>query len=131
MSKTFQFVADSIESEVIAAMLDARVDENIKSVNTLRNMFSDISSRSAVQDAYEEVMAASTNVQKLEATEKVKDTIIHAMSDEMNKLKTDLTKKDEIIDKERKEKEKNRKKANYFKEQYSGAQKLLKKGKKK
>ena len=131
MSPTFQFVADSIESEVISEMLNARVDESIKSVNTLRNMFSDISSRQAVQDAYEEVVAASTGRQKLEASEKVKDTIIHVMSDEMKILKLDLNKKEETIIKERAEKEKNRKKANYFKDQYTGAQKLLKKSRKK
>ena len=112
-------------------MLNARVDESIKSVNTLRNMFSDISSRQAVQDAYEEVVAASTGRQKLEASEKVKDTIIHVMSDEMKILKLDLNKKEETIIKERAEKEKNRKKANYFKDQYTGAQKLLKKSRKK
>ncbi|MBP8016714.1 hypothetical protein KAZ01_01785 [Candidatus Gracilibacteria bacterium] len=131
MSPTFQFVADSIESEVISEMLNARADKKIKSVNTLQNMFSDISSRQAVQDAYEEVVAASTGRQKLEASEKVKDTIINAMSEEMNKLKLDLDKKEETIKKERKEKEKNRKKADYYKNQYSNTQRLLKGNRKK
>jgi hypothetical protein len=122
MSPTFQHVADSVESEVISEMLDARVDQTIKDISTLRNMFADIVSRPAVQDAYTEVLSASAGAQALRASEKVKDKIIEAMSEEMQKLKTVIDEKDEAIQKEKKDKEKQINKARYFKQQYRKVQ---------
>ena len=56
ISKDIQLIANQIESEVIALMLDQRLDENIKSIDTLKHMFEDIVNRPAVQDAYQSVL---------------------------------------------------------------------------
>jgi hypothetical protein len=116
LSRDIQQVADQIETEVINQMLKSRVDQNIENIETLRNMFSDLVNRPAVQQAYKDVLKAE-GIEKLSASDKFKDSIIIEMKDKLIYLQQEIETKLKEVVIERKRVEKAEGKAKYFKRQ--------------
>ena len=116
LSRDIQQVADQLEAEVISQMLKSRVDQDVENIESLRNMFADIVSRPAVQEAYQKVLEAE-GIKKLAATDKVKDEIIAGMKERLTTMGEDLKKSAEEVNAERRKKEKAVGKTKYLKQQ--------------
>lgn len=116
LSRDVQQVADQLESEVISQMLKSRIDQDIKNIDTLLYMFSDIINRPAVVEAYEKALKAE-GIEKLTATDRVKDKIIDAMQTRITKVKEDLNKVKSEAEVERRRAARAEGKADYLKRQ--------------
>jgi len=116
LSKDVQQLADQLEAEVITQMLQSRVDQEVKSIETLRHMFADIVNRPAVQEAYQQVLK-SDGLKKLAAADSVKAKIIEEMKDKVNELERLLARKADETEVERRRYNKAEGKANYLKRQ--------------
>jgi len=97
-------------------MLKSRVDLDVENIESLRHMFADIVSRPAVQEAYKKVLEAE-GINKLAATDKVKDEIIAGMKERLITMREDLKKSVEEVNAERRKKEKAVGKTRYLKQQ--------------
>ncbi len=116
LSRDIQQVADQLEAEVISQMLKSRVDQDVENIESLRHMFADIVNRPAVQEAYQKVLEAE-GINKLAATDKVKDEIIAGMKELLTKTREDLKKTGEEVIAERRKTKKAVGKARYLKQQ--------------
>lgn len=115
LSPAVKHAADYIESEVIVQMLQARVDKEIRHLETLEHMFDDIVNRQAVKDAFEEVQQAKRGPKAFKAVERAKDTIISALSDEVSALRKEIEGKEKTAEEAVKKADKEHKRAKYYK----------------
>lgn len=116
LSRNIQEIADQLETEVISHMLEARVDQDIESIETLREMFTGIVSRPAVQEAYQQVLEAE-GIQKIVALDKVKDGIIGELKGDVKNLKHEIGVQAKKVANESKRAKKAEGKASYLKRQ--------------
>lgn len=101
LSPSVQRAADFLEGAVIAQILKSRIDQEVKDIQQLRYMFSDIINKPAVQDAYREMLKLKGTA-AIEAAAKVKDKIIINMGQKVSKLETDLEEAQKTIKKQQK-----------------------------
>ncbi len=116
LSAEIQQIADQLEVEVISQMLDARVDQDIQNIETLRHMFAGTVSQPAVQEAYKEVLAAE-GFAKIAAIDKVKDNIISELQESVQLLGHEVEAKSQRIISQDRKISKAEGKTNYFKRQ--------------
>lgn len=119
-SDTLQRVADRLENEVISQMLRARVDEQIKNVEQLENMFADIVNRPAIRDAYNE-LRQSRGTDRVRAGEKVTEHIIFELNNEVARLHKTIDELKESKAAADNTAEKERSKARFYKRQAGSA----------
>jgi hypothetical protein len=99
-SESIHIVANSIETEIIAELLRNRVDYNVESKETLREMYDDILSRPILQDAYQKYANSEENIDEADANKIIKDTIIETLQENLKKQNIKIHGlNDEIVDK--------------------------------
>jgi hypothetical protein len=116
LSAEVQQMASQVEAEVINQMLENRVDLAVRSVRTLREMFTDIVCKQAVQDAYEKMLGLRGSA-ALKAAEHAKDAIIREMGEQLKFLGVQLKQKDKELQRVQRDADKAKKRVKYYRAQ--------------
>jgi len=111
LSEEVKRLASMIEAEVINQMLKNRIDEEIRNIETLKNIFKEIVNRPAIQEAYEE-MTRSKGVGQLKGVVKTQNLIIKELKSKIGRMKFTFAKV-------KVEEEKERKRTKYYRQQVS------------
>jgi hypothetical protein len=109
-------------------MLEKRVDEKFKNIQSLRNMFTELVNRPAIQDAYKDILKLE-GIALLKKSEEIEKLLRDEIMSEVCKLRLDIEKtkkekeqvlreKEEVLqtkDQIQKDKEKEQRRTKYYK----------------